>query len=486
MHQLTLRQLQQGLASKQFSSLELTQHYLNRINQLDTTLNSFITVDKEAAITQAKAADQQLAKGNLHPLCGIPLAHKDNLCTSGLKTSAASKMLDNFIAPYDAHIISELKQAGSITLGKTNMDEFAMGSSNETSFYGPTKNPWDLERVPGGSSGGSAAAVAALLAPAATGTDTSGSVRQPAAFCGITGFKPTYGMVSRYGMIAFASSLDQAGTLTRTAEDAALLLNTLAGHDERDSNSVKQEKQDFSSLLEQPLNGIKLGVVKAFFENLPQEQAASYQQAITQLEQLGASLVEIELPHHEHALAVYSVVSSAEAMSNLSRYDGVRYGYRCHNPSDLIDLYTRSRSEGFGEEVKRRIMFGAYILSADTYQSHYLQALKVRRLIQQDYLQAFEKVDAILSPTAPNTAFKLGEKTGNPNLMAQQDYFTASASLAGLPAASIPCGLSQNLPLGLHLVGAAFTDAKLLNIAHQYQQATDWHTKTADFARKGE
>lgn len=486
MHQLTLRQLQQGLASKQFSSLELTQHYLDRIKQLDAALNSFITVDQDGAIAQAKAADQQIAKGSQHPLCGIPLAHKDNFCTAGLKTSGASKMLDNFTAPYNAHIIAELKQVGSVTLGKTNMDEFAMGSSNETSFYGAVKNPWDLGRVPGGSSGGSAAAVAALLAPAATGTDTSGSVRQPAAFCGLTGFKPTYGLVSRYGMIAFASSLDQAGTLTRSVDDAALLLNTLAGYDPKDSNSIKQEKQDYSSQLEQPLNGLKLGVVPAFFEQLPQQQAVIYQQAIAQLEQLGVTIVDIELPHHEHALATYSVISSAEAMSNLSRYDGVRYGYRCQNPSDLMDLYLRSRAEGFGEEVKRRILFGVHVLSAEVYQSHYQQALKVRRLIQQDYLQAFQSVDAILSPTTPNTAFKLGEMANNPDLMSQQDSFTASANLAGLPALSIPCGFMQDLPLGLHLTGAAFADAKLLNIAHQYQQTTDWHNQTADFASRGE
>lgn len=486
MHQLTLRQLQQGLASKQFSSLELAQHYLNRIKQLDKELNSYITVDEDTAVAQAKLADQHIASGSQHPLCGIPLAHKDNFCTAGLKTSAASKMLDNFIAPYDAHIITELKQAGSVILGKTNMDEFAMGSSGENSFYGPTKNPWNIDYVAGGSSSGSAAAVAALLAPAATGTDTSGSVRQPAAFCNLTGFKPTYGLVSRYGMIALASSLDQAGTFTRNAEDAALLLNTLAGYDARDSNSSKQEQQDYSSQIAQPLTGIKLGIVKAFFEQLPQQQANIYQQAITQLEQLGVTIVDIELPHHEHTLACYSVVSAAEAMSNLARYDGVRYGYRCQDPKDLADLYSRSRAEGFGDEVKRRILFGAAILSAKTYQSHYMQALKVRRLIQQDYQQALQQVDAILSPTTPNTAFKLGEKANNPELMAQQDYFTAAANLAGLPALSMPCGFSQGLPLGLQLIGPAFNDASLLRIAHQYQQATDWHTQTADFAHKGE
>lgn len=486
MHQLTLRQLQQGLLSKQFSSVELTQHYLNRIKQLDSSLNSFISIDESSALAQASTADQKLAKGSQHPLCGIPLAHKDNFCTASLPTTAASKMLDNFTAPYNAHVVEQLSQAGSIILGKTNMDEFAMGSSNETSFYGPCKNPWDLSRVPGGSSGGSAAAVAAQLAPAATGSDTSGSVRQPAALCNLTGFKPTYGLVSRYGMIAFASSLDQAGTLTRTADDTALLMSIMAGHDPRDSNSCNKAVPDFNTENSQAIAGKKIGVVQEFFKHLPQQQTTIYQQALQQFEKLGAKLVDIELPHHQYSLACYNIISSAEATSNLSRYDGVRYGYRCENPSDLMDLYFRSRSEGFGEEVKRRILFGTYVLTAQAYQSHYQQALKARRLIQQDYLQAFAQVDVIFAPTTPDTAFALGEKMSKPELMAQQDYFTAGASLAGLPAISVPCGFDQGLPLGLQLIGPAFTDAQVLTMAHQYQQATDWHTKTADFAAKGE
>lgn len=481
MHHLTLRQLQTGLANKEFSSVELTQHYLNRIQQLDSTLNSFITLNSEQALEQAKQADQQLAAGSQAPLCGIPLAHKDNFCTQGLRTSAGSKMLDNFIAPYNAKIIDAFNQNGSILLGKTNMDEFAMGSSNESSFYGPSKNPWDTSRVPGGSSGGSAAAVAALLAPAATGSDTGGSVRQPAAFCNLTGFKPTYGLVSRYGMIALASSLDQAGTLSRTAEDAALLLNVMAGQDPRDSNSMPNPCEDYTASLGQALNGVKVGFAKAFLQRLPAEIASLTEQAIKQFEQLGAEIIEIELPHHDYALAAYSVISSAEATSNLSRYDGVRYGYRCEQAKDLMDLYFRTRAEGFGTEVKKRILFGTHVLTADLYQSHFQQALKVRRLIQQDYLRAFEKVDIIAGPSCLDTAFALAQS--EQDQAAQSDYFTTPASLAGLPAISIPCGTSNGLPIGLQLVGPAFADVKVLNLAHQFQLATDWHTKTAEFAQ---
>jgi aspartyl-tRNA(Asn)/glutamyl-tRNA(Gln) amidotransferase subunit A len=484
MHHLTLRELQQGLASKQFSSLELTQHFLQRIQQFDKQLNSFITVTEEHAIAQAKHADKLLQQGNHNPLTGIPIAHKDNFCTTDIRTSCASKMLDNFISPYNAQVVEQLNQAGMVTLGKTNMDEFAMGSSNETSFYGACKNPWDTSRVPGGSSGGSAAAVAALLTPAATGTDTSGSIRQPAAFCNLTGFKPSYGLVSRHGMVALASSLDQAGTLTRTAEDAALLLNNMAGFDGRDSNSMQNPCNDYAAGLNQAIQGLKIGLPRALFNAADSKVLEQVEQAIKQLEKMGAAVVEIELPHQPYALACYKVIGSAEASSNLSRYDGIRYGYRCSNPEDLQDLYLRTRAEGFGEEVKQRILLGTYVLTAEVYQTYYHKALQVRRLIKQDYNQAFSQVDVILTPTVANTAFALGSKNQGTQ-MAEQDSFTVAANLAGLPAISIPCGLAEQLPVGLQLIGNAFKDAQLLNIAHQYQQHTDWHRQVASFAQKG-
>lgn len=486
MHLKTITELRKGLADKAFSSVELTQHFLQRIKKLDPAINSYITVCEDIAIEQAKNADQQLAKGSNNPLCGIPIAHKDIFCTTGVRTSCASRMLDNFIAPYNATIVDNLQQAGVVMLGKTNMDEFAMGSSNETSFYGPVKNPWDTSRVPGGSSGGSAAAVAALLAPAATASDTGGSIRQPASLCNLTGFKPTYGMVSRYGMIAFASSLDQAGTLTRSAEDAALMMNVMAGKDHKDSTSMANPTADFTADLTKPLNGLRIGLPKEFFSAaLNPEIAALIHAAIAQLEKAGATIREVSLPHSELSVPAYYVIAPAEASTNLSRFDGVRYGYRCKNPEDLMDLYTRTRAEGFGEEVKRRILIGTYALSAGFYDAYYNQALKIRRLIKQDFDQAFNEVDVILGPTAPATAFRLGEKTSDPVQMYLEDIYTIAVNLAGLPAMSIPCGFKDALPVGLQLIGPAFSDARLLNIAHQYQLATDWHQQTARFAVEG-
>jgi len=486
MHQKTISQLRQGLANKEFSSVELTQHYLQRIKQHDSQLNSFITVSDDIALEQAKNADAQLATGKANPLCGIPIAHKDNFCTHGVLTSAASRMLSNFISPYDAHIVEQLKDAGTVMLGKTNMDEFAMGSSCETSFYGPVKNPWDTSRVPGGSSGGSAAAVAAFLAPAATASDTGGSIRQPASFCGLTGFKPSYGRVSRYGMIAFASSLDQAGTLTHTAEDAALMMDVMAGHDKRDSTSMGGLSNDFTAGLQQSLAGLRIGLPKEFFSSdLNPAIAERVQEAVKALEKAGATCHAISLPNNHLSIPAYYVIGPAEASTNLSRFDGVRYGYRCDKPEDLHDLYTRSRGEGFGEEVKRRILIGTYALSAGYYDAYYMQALKIRRLIKQDFEQAFKEVDVIIGPTATSTAFSLGEKNDDPVQMYLGDIYTIGANLAGLPAISIPCGFSDKLPIGLQLIGPAFSDARILNIAHQYQQLTDWHTQYADFAVTG-
>ena len=485
MHQKTIRELQQGLQDKAFSSVELTRHYLERMQKLDSELNSYISQCDSIALAQAEEADKQLAEGNNHPLCGIPIAHKDIFCTDGVRTSCGSKMLDNFIAPYNATIVEQLKAAGAVMLGKTNMDEFAMGSSNETSFYGPVKNPWDLERVPGGSSGGSAAAVAAQLAVAATASDTGGSIRQPASLCGITGFKPTYGVASRYGMIAFASSLDQAGPLTRTAEDAALMMNAMAGFDEKDSTSMQSPCKDFTADLEKPLKGLRIGLPKEFFTDaLDSDIAALIDNAIKELEKAGATFKEVSLPHSDLSVAAYYVIAPAEASANLSRFDGVRYGYRCKNPQDLLDMYMRSRGEGFGEEVKRRILVGTYALSAGFYDAYYNQAQKIRRLIKNDFVDAFNAVDVILGPTAPATAFRFGEKSDDPVQMYLQDIYTIAVNLAGLPAISVPCGFSNDLPVGLQLIGPAFADARVLNVAHQYQLLTDWHQQTAGFAAK--
>ncbi len=481
MHNKSLSELSASLQSGEFTSVELTQHYLDRINKHNGALNAFITVADQHALKQAEAADLRLQQKTAGKLTGIPLAHKDIFCTQGLLTSCASKMLDNFISPYDATVVEKINAAGMVTLGKTNMDEFAMGSSNETSFYGGVKNPWDLDRVPGGSSGGSAATMAARLAPIATGTDTGGSIRQPASLCNLTGLKPTYGRISRYGMIAFASSLDQAGPMAASAEDAALLLNEMAGFDERDSTSVERDVPDYTENLNDSLEGLTIGLPKEFFDNgLDSDVAATIQAAIKTYESLGATVKEITLPNSELAVPTYYVVAPAECSSNLSRMDGVRFGYRCDNPKDLDDLYFRSRGEGFGEEVKRRIMIGTYALSAGYYDAYYLKAQQCRRLISDDFKQAFNDVDVIMGPTAPTTAFKAGEKTDDPVAMYLADIYTISTNLAGLPGMSIPAGFVNGLPVGLQLIGNYFEEAKLLNIAHKYQQETDWHQQVPD------
>lgn len=469
------------LAAKKISSVELTKHFIEKIKKFDNQLNSFITVSTDQALKDAKRADEQIATGKAQPLTGIPIAQKDIFCTQGIKTSCGSKMLDNFISPYDATVVTQFKNAGAVLLGKTNMDEFAMGSSNENSFYGPVKNPWDLTRVPGGSSGGSAAAVAAGLTLAATGTDTGGSIRQPAALTNITGLKPTYGRVSRYGMIAYASSLDQGGPMTRTAEDAALLLNVMAGFDPRDSTSVDQPVPDYTATLNQPITGLKIGIPKEFFDSgLDPDIAKAIELAAKELEKLGATLHSISLPNMQLSIPAYYVIAPAECSSNLARYDGVRYGYRCSQPKDLEDLYKRSRSEGFGNEVKRRIMVGTYALSAGFYDAYYLKAQKIRHLISHDFHEAFQAVDIILGPTAPTVAFKLGEKSNDPISMYLSDIYTIAINLAGLPGISIPAGFTQNLPIGMQLIGNYFTEARLLNVAHQYQTHTDWHTRTPE------
>ena len=476
-HQKTLKQLSDALAAGELSSVELTRSYLDRI-AAHKDLNAYITVDSEQTLAQAKAADARRSKGEAGPLTGIPLAQKDIFCTDGLLTTCGSKMLGNFVAPYDATVICNFKRAGAVTLGKTNMDEFAMGSSNETSFYGPVKNPWNIDMVPGGSSGGSAAAVAAALAPAATGTDTGGSIRQPAAFCGITGLKPSYGRVSRYGMIAFASSLDQGGPMTRTAEDAALMLNVMAGFDERDSTSLNEPVPDFTAGLSHDIKGLKIGLPEEFFgEGLNDEVRKTVDAAIADYKKLGAEVVSVSLPNSNLAVPCYYVLAPAEASSNLSRYDGVRFGYRAKEYTDLVDMYQKTRAQGFGEEVKRRIMIGTYALSAGYYDAYYLKAQQLRRLIAEDFRQAFEQCDVIMGPTTPTTAFALGDKTDDPVAMYLNDIYTISINLAGLPGMSIPAGFdSKGLPVGLQIIGPYLGEEKLLNVAHQYQQATDWHT----------
>lgn len=481
MHTKSLSELSAALHSGEITSVELTQHYIDRIKTHNDTINAFITLTEESAIEQARAADIQLQNKTAGKLTGIPLAHKDIFCTEGIRTSCASKMLDNFIAPYNATVVEKLNQAGMVTLGKTNMDEFAMGSSNETSFYGPVKNPWGTDRVPGGSSGGSAAAIAARLAPIATGTDTGGSIRQPASLCNLTGLKPTYGRISRYGMIAFASSLDQAGPMAHSAEDAALLLNVMAGFDERDSTSLEHEVPDYSTTLNDSLEGLRIGLPKEFFsEGLDPKVAEVVNAAIKIYESLGATVKEITLPNSDLAVPTYYVVAPAECSSNLSRMDGVRFGHRCEDPKDLNDLYERSRGEGFGEEVKRRIMIGTYALSAGYYDAYYLKAQKCRRLISDDFKQAFNDVDVIMGPTTPTTAFKLGDKTDDPVAMYLADIYTISTNLAGLPGMSIPAGFVDGLPVGLQLIGNYFEESRLLNIAHRYQKVTDWHQQTPE------
>lgn len=470
----TLSQLSQSLAAKECSSVELTQEVLSNIK--NEKLNAFISCDEEHALSQAKAADEKRATGNAQPLCGIPIAQKDIFCTKGLKTTCASKMLENFTAPYDAHTIENFNNAGVVLAGKTNMDEFAMGSSNENSYFGAVKNPWNLDHIPGGSSGGSAAAVAAGIVPAATGTDTGGSIRQPASLCGITGLKPTYGRVSRYGMIAFASSLDCGGPFAQTAEDCALLLNVMAGHDSRDSTSINKEIPDYTNNLNKDIKGLRIGLPKSFFcDKLDSQIGDQIQSAIKIYESLGAELIEIDLPHNDIAVSAYYVLGPAEASANLSRFDGVRFGYRCDNPKNLDDLYERSRGEAFGDEVKRRIMMGAYALSSGYYDAYYKKAQQCRRLIANDYAKAFEKVDVIAGPTSPTTAFRMGEKCEDPVKMYLADIYTIGVNLAGLPGLSIPAGLVNGLPVGLQLISPHFEESHLLNIAHQFQMNSDFH-----------
>ncbi len=477
----SITQIQQGLADGQFSSVEITQEYLTKIDSFNDTINCFITITGELALQQAQAADAIIAAGKARPLTGVPLAHKDIFCTDGVKTSCASKILDNFIAPYDATVIEKFNQAGAVMLGKTNMDEFAMGSSNENSCYGPVANPWDFERVPGGSSGGSAAAVAARLAPAATGTDTGGSIRQPAALCGISGIKPTYGRVSRYGMIAFASSLDQGGALAQSAQDCAILLQTMAGFDARDSTSIDTPVPDYSAHINQDIRGLKIGLPEEYFgEGLDADVARVIGAAIEAYRKLGAEIVDIKLPNLKLSIPVYYIVACAECSSNLSRFDGVRFGHRCADPVDLEDLYKRSRGEGFGDEVKRRIMIGTYALSAGYYDAYYLKAQQLRRLIKQDYEKAFAEVDIIACPVTPEVAFKHGDKSDDPVSMYLQDIYTIALNLAGLPGMSIPAGFSQGMPVGLQLIANYFEESRLLNFAHQYQQVTDWHLQVPE------
>ena len=478
MHLQTVAGISAGLAGGSFSSLELTRALLERISRLQPELNAFISIEAEPALAAAAAADARRAAGEQGALLGVPIAHKDIFCAAGSRTSCGSKMLANFVSPYDATVVARLRTAGVVSLGKTNMDEFAMGSSNETSHFGPVRNPWDLSRVPGGSSGGSAAAVAARLVPAATATDTGGSIRQPAALCGVTGLKPTYGRVSRYGMIAFASSLDQGGIITTTAEDAALLLGAMAGFDPQDSTSVELPVPDYVAGLDQSLRGLKVGLLKEFFEQgLDPAIEAQIRAALKLLEAQGAVLREVSLPNLPLSVPTYYVVAPAECSSNLARFDGVRYGYRCEKPRDLTDLYKRSRGEGFGTEVKRRIMTGTYVLSAGYYDAYYLKAQRVRQLIADDFRRAFTEVDVLIGPTTPTVAFELGSKSEDPVTMYLNDIYTIGANLAGLPAMSIPCGFAASLPAGLQIIGPHFSEQRLLNVAHRYQRETDWHTR---------
>jgi aspartyl-tRNA(Asn)/glutamyl-tRNA(Gln) amidotransferase subunit A len=481
----SLLQLGSALRAKKISSVELTQLYIDRIAKLNPALNAYITLNPGISLAQARAADASIASGKAEALTGIPFAQKDIFCAKGWLTTCGSRMLHNFVSPYDAHVISQFNSAGAVNLGKTNMDEFAMGSSNETSHFGIVKNPWDTARVPGGSSGGTAAAVAARLCAAATGTDTGGSIRQPAAFCGISGLKPTYGVISRYGMIAFASSLDQAGPMGRSAEDLALMMNVMAGFDERDSTSLQRDKEDYTRELykqlvgKKALNGLRIGLPKEFFSTgLENDVAQAVEAAIAEFKKLGATIVDISLPNSKLSVPVYYVLAPAEASSNLSRFDGVRYGYRAPEYADLADMYEKSRAQGFGAEVKRRIMIGTYVLSHGYYDAYYLQAQKIRRLIAQDFTEAYKQCDVIMGPTAPSTAFKFGEKGDDPVQMYLSDIYTIAVNLAGLPGMSIPCGFGENnMPVGLQIIGNYFDEARMLNVAHQYQLATDWHSR---------
>ena len=476
MHNMSIAELGLGLRSKTFSSRELTEHFLRRIATLNPRYNAVITVTEEGALASAERSDEQLRNGAGGDLCGIPVLHKDIFCTRNVRTSCGSKMLDNFIPPYDATVVENFADAGAVMLGKTNMDEFAMGSSNETSFYGPVKNPWDITRVPGGSSGGSAAAVAARLSAAATATDTGGSIRQPAALCGVSGLKPTYGRVSRWGMIAFASSLDQAGPIAKSAEDCAILLQCMASYDPRDSTSVERAVPDYRATLNDSVAGVKIGIPKEYFsDGLDPSVEAAVMYSLSALRELGAELVDISLPNSHLSVPAYYVIAPAEASANLSRFDGVRYGHRCDNPVDLEDMYRRSRAEGFGEEVQRRILIGSYCLSAGYYDAYYRKAQQVRQLIRQDFVNAFEQVDIIMGPTCPSPAFKFGAKGDDPVAMYLEDIYTIATNLAGLPGMSVPCGLVDGNPAGVQLIGNYFDEASLLNVAHRLQQATDWH-----------
>lgn len=476
----SLSQQLDDLSKGEYSSVELTQTYLDRIEN-HQSLNAFVSISKDV-LEKARQADQLRAAGERKPLLGIPLAHKDIFCEAGVRTTAGSKMLDNFISPYDSTVVSLLRNAGALSLGKTNMDEFAMGSSNESSYFGAVKNPWQVDRVPGGSSGGSAAAVAARLCAAATGTDTGGSIRQPAAFCGITGIKPTYGRVSRWGMIAYASSLDQAGPLATTAEDCALLLSAMAGVDEKDSTSSAVQVEDYSKSLSQDLKGKKIGLCVEYMKGLDPEMSRVIEEAIDVLSKLGAEFMDISLPTSPMAIPAYYIIAPAECSANLSRYDGVRFGYRCENPENLEDLYKRSRSESFGQEVKNRIMVGAFALSAGYYDAYYKKAQQIRRLIKNDFLEAFKSVDAILGPTTPGPAFRIGENADEPQAMYLQDIYTISANLAGLPAISLPAGFIEDLPAGIQLIGNYFDEATLLNLGHQFQAQTDWHKQAPELS----
>ncbi|WMJ09512.1 Asp-tRNA(Asn)/Glu-tRNA(Gln) amidotransferase subunit GatA [Nitrosomonas sp. sh817] len=476
----SLKQLANQLTAKKISSTELTTEFLQRIKQLNSEYNAFITINEEMSLAQARIADKMIAAGEAGPLTGIPIAQKDIFCARGWLTTCGSKMLANFVSPYDAGVIERFNQAGAVNIGKTNMDEFAMGSSNETSYFGPVKNPWDPAAVPGGSSGGAACAVAARLAPAATGTDTGGSIRQPAALCGISGIKPTYGLVSRYGMIAFASSLDQGGPMAKSAEDLALLLNVMTGFDARDSTSLQREAEDYSRDLQKPLSGLRIGLPKEYFAaGMSGDVASAVDNALNEYRKLGAQTVEISLPNAPLAIPVYYVLAPAEASSNLSRFDGVRYGYRAESYSDLADMYRKSRAQGFGAEVKRRILIGTYVLSHGYYDAYYIKAQKLRRLIAQDFTEAYKQCDIIMGPTTPTVAFNLGEKSGDPIQMYLSDIYTSAANLTGMPAMSIPIGFGdRNRPIGLHIIGNYFKEAHLLNAAHQYQLVTDWHLKS--------
>lgn len=475
----SLKQLSERLINREISSVELTTEFLRRIGKLNPQYNAFITVDEEKSLAQARHADQKIAAGEVGPLTGIPIAQKDIFCAKGWLTTCGSKMLSNFVSPYDADVIERFNQAGTINIGKTNMDEFAMGSSNETSYFGPVRNPWDAAAVPGGSSGGSACAIAARMAPAATGTDTGGSIRQPAALCGISGIKPTYGTVSRYGMIAFASSLDQGGPMAKSAEDLALMLNVMTGFDERDSTSLQREKEDYLRDLNKPLSGLRIGLPREYFaKGMSGDVEKAIEQALDEYRRLGAETVEVSLPNSPLSIPVYYVLAPAEASSNLSRFDGVRYGYRAQAFQDLAEMYRNTRAEGFGAEVKRRILIGTYVLSHGYYDAYYIKAQKLRRLIAQDFKDAFKQCDVIMGPTTPAVAFDLGEKSSDPIQMYLSDIYTSAANLAGLPGMSIPVGFGDKMrPVGLHIIGDYFSEARMLNIAHQYQLITDWHQR---------